>query len=409
MAPGRGRAVWRTAGARHPKARPAIQLARERRTPFMLPHGTTVVAEGGLPARWQDRRGTVVFQAAWDGARLAQATFRLPGGDELRLLPRATEHPVFGVCDALARPGAPPLACFAAVDWAAPTHIPPLDRPGALPAGGGTAVLNFLAAQAHHARRTPLRYAGPYPTGALFDALTESFRLAVDLPTAFARFTRDVEQAALRMERREVPVDFLPAPFERVWEDRGVCVQLRDGVEKIFVDGRAYARDAAGPRRVRRADDGYVATVEIAGAPWAEVLRLDAQGALRAGPYPLPPVANPFVGRPVSGTIRGILSQLLPLRAPGLLQPPLRRLLADVPLAWGAPGDDLAAFEDGTVVLHAVLPERLADRGTDEAIPFIVEAVEPLLHRLAQARVAELAAQAGLDPAATQPSLETGK
>ena len=55
----------------------------------------------------------------------------------------------------------PPLTHFAAVDWACIEAIPPLAEPARLPPGGGTAVLNLIAALAADQGRTRLPYAGP--------------------------------------------------------------------------------------------------------------------------------------------------------------------------------------------------------------------------------------------------------
>ncbi len=353
-----------------------------------LKHGTIVEFENSLPIRMQDRQGTPVFEAEWTGQTLVGMWFRTP--DDQRVVVRASydEHPLFGLSDLIFLEGGPALARFQAVEWANPSHIPPLDRPGALPSGAGTAILNFLAQQALRRERQTLRYRGPYPTGALFDALMESFRLEEPLIEAFKRFTVNVEETAVKGEVVEVPVDFIPAPFERLWIENGVCVQLREGVEKVFINGRAYTRDAAGARRVRQKGDNYVAGVEIGGEMWAEVLTLDRRGGVIEGPVPLPAVNNPFVGQPLPDSIRKLLVEALPPRAPAMMQPTLKHVLAEIPIVWDDAGDDVALLREGTIVLHAVLLERSLGQPPPVLLTTIAQAIEPVAHRLAQALLA---------------------
>jgi hypothetical protein len=357
--------------------------------PEKLTHGTIIDRRAGRPVRGRDRRDNPVFEAEWAEQRLVKARLRLPDGRWLTLEAGAGQHPMFGRCDTVTLGEGQPLARFQAVDWTNPAHIPPLDWPGALPSGAGTAILNLLAQQAQRRGRAALRYRGPYPTGALFDALADCFRPQGDVSTAFHRFTEQVELAAATGEMVEPPVDFEPAPFERVWFEAGVCVQLRSGVEKVYIDGRAYARATVGARRLKQTESGTTALVEIGGEPWAEVLRLDERGDLIEGPTPLPPVDSPALGRPLADSVRAALVDALPPRAPALMQPALRQVLTATPIAWGDPGDDVAAIRGDTIVLHAVLLERLARRPPDEILTAIALVIEPWAHLLAQRMLAE--------------------
>lgn len=362
-----------------------MQTVQER-----LRHGTIVETQDGLPVRHRDCRDNLVFEGEWRERTLLEARFRLPDGRQIVVKGQADEHPLFGRCDTISLSGGPPLARFQTVEWARPAYIPPLDRPGALPPGAGTAILNLLAQQALHSERQTLRYRGPYPTGALFDALLECFQPQEDIRDAFAHFMERVEETSLSGEMYEPPVDFGPDPFERVWFTDGLCIQWRDGVEKVYVNGRAYHRNVTGARRVHRTDDGYIACLELAGEPWAEVVRLDEQGEPVEGPKPLPPVANRFVGRSLPDSVRAALVEVLPPRAPGLMQTHLRQVLTATPVEWGDPGDDVAKIQDGTIVLHAVLLERLAGRPPDEILTAIALAIEPVAQRLAQAHLARI-------------------
>jgi len=349
-----------------------------------LSHGTTIRREHNRPVAAWDRHGTAVFEATWAGAGLTELTLHLPEGRQILVRARAGEHPLFGPCDTISLVEGPPLAYCQAVDWANPAHIPPLDQPGALPAGAGTAILNFLALQGQRNNRPALRYRGPYPTGILFDALTESFRPQGDLLAAFERFTAEVETTATQARMVEVPVDFAPAPFERVWLEEGICVQLRHGLEKVYLQGRTYSRQAAGARRVRAEGGGYVAVVEIGGAPWAEVLRLDERGEIVDGPHPLPPVSKAYTKLPFPDSIRATLVEALPARAPALMQPALRQILETTPIVWGDAGDDVGVVRQAVIVLHAVLLERLANQPAERILNAIAQAIEPPAQQLAQ-------------------------
>lgn len=294
---------------------------------------------------------------------------------------------MFGVCDAVLVDGRM-VARFQAVDWDRPASIPPLDRPGALPAGAGTAILNYLAgrAAASSASREnrPLRYRGPYPTGALFDSLLECFRVD-DPQAAFARFNAGVEMTALTGALQEVPVDFAPAPFHRVWADQGVCVQIRDGVEKIFVHGRGYSRHAAGPRRVRRyGRDEWAALIELGGKQWTEIVRVSEDGRVTEGPRSLPSPNPAWCGRPLPEGLRASLLEALPPRAPALLRPTLQQVLGSTALVWDDTADDAAAIRDQSIAVHAALPELLADAPPLSLMEAIARAVEPVAQRLAQ-------------------------
>lgn len=312
---------------------------------------------------------------------------RIPDGRYVQVAPRSAEHALFGICDAVLVEGRK-VACFQAVDWERPARIPPLDRPGALPEGAGTAILNYLAARALASAHGPdaaprLRYCGPYPTGALFDSLLECFCVA-DPQDAFARFNADAEASTLAGRMQEVAVDFVPAPFHRVWAGRDVCVQLRDGVEKIYVRGRGYARHARGSRRVRPRGDDWVATIELGDKQWAEIVRVAPDGTVLDGPHPRPAVPAAWCGRPVPEGVRAALRQALPARAPALLRPAVERLLGSAPLSWDDTGEDAAAVREAGIAVHAALLALFADEPPIRLLEAVARSVEPVAQRLAQ-------------------------
>ena len=94
--------------------------------------------------------------------------------------------------------------------------LPPLDNPTALPAGGGSTVLNVIALLAQDQGKSVLRYRGPYPSERLFATLRESFRYSGEPGTIRERFTEGVEAAAVQLEMKEADVDWTPHPHERL-------------------------------------------------------------------------------------------------------------------------------------------------------------------------------------------------
>ena len=312
---------------------------------------------------------------------------RIPDGRHLVIRLGAGEHELFGSCHTIALDGGDVLARFAAIDWDAPEFLPPMDTPGALPPGAGTAILNEIAL------RTPadvLRYRGPYPTGALFDALSECFTVTGDPSAAFERFTADVEQTAVTGEMREVTVDWQPSPFQRVWHGRRVCVQLRNGVEKVYVDGTPFARATSGARRVRCERSDSVAVVEIAGHHWAEIARFDADGALIGGPYDAPPVDDPLVGRELPPLLRRAVADVIIPSAPEILRSVLRAVFDETAMVFGDPGWDEAALIDDAIAVHPAILTHLGDGDAATLVRTLAGAIAPIAHRLGQARLLAL-------------------
>jgi hypothetical protein len=342
-----------------------------------LAHGTIVTRDRGQPVRAVERHGHEVWRAAWDGARLVRLVVRRPDRGEVVLDTGGGEHPLFGPVHAIVVDGTRVASC-GAVDWAAPRFVPPIDRPGAIPAGGGSAILDFLARQAGDA---PLRYRGPYPTDALFDALLHSF--AVDDPEAArGRFTEHAAARAISGLMREVDVAFHPAPHEWIWPAPGVCVELRDGVERVFVHGRPYDRGTAGHRRLLRDGDEWVATVTIADAPWCETLRVGPDGSVRDGPHPIPPVVSPLLGTELPQEIVHLLAEMLAARDGGPFAPALANASKQRRIVCEDTGDALAIARDEDVHLHALLAERIADCTPDRILELLLEAIEPAVRRL---------------------------
>ena len=353
-----------------------------------LPHGSTVVRQGHRVVSVHTRDGTAVANLTWDGDRLVRADLTLPDQGTIALVTGGGEHPIFGPVDRLVR-GTASLAFFGRIDWLSPTHVPPLDRPGALPSGAGAAVLNLLAIVARSADVEALRYRGPYPTAALFDSLLCSFVVDGDLDSALTRFTADVERTAVLGRMHEADVDFAPAPFEWSWPHPRVCVQRRDGIERIYVDGHAFDAWRRGPRRVLLEKDGSAkAVVAIGDTPWATVVALDAEGALVGEPEPLPKAPADLVGQPLPTEVTAVLGEAVAERAVASLRNAIREVLGSVALVWGDPGLSVVRATDRGIEIHAGMVASLPTESS-KLLEALLMLVEPVALRLAQARLAE--------------------
>lgn len=353
-----------------------------------LPHGSTVVRQGRRVVSVRTRAGESVASLTWDDDRLVRADLVLPDKSTIALVSRGGEHPIFGPVDRLVR-DAEPLAYFGRIDWVAPTHVPPLDRPGALPSGAGAAVLNLLAIVARSGDVEALRYRGPYPTAALFDSLLCSFVVDGNVEAALARFTADVERTAVLGRMHEADVDFAPAPFEWSWPHPRVCVQRREGIERIYVDGHAFDARRRGPRRVVvEADGSAKAVVAVGDTPWAMVATLDPDGALVGEPDALPEAPADLVGQPLPVEVTAVLGEAVAERAVAPLRTAIREVLGSVELVWGDPGLSVVCPSERGIEIHAGLVASLPTESS-KLLEALLMLVEPVALRLAQARLAE--------------------
>jgi hypothetical protein len=342
------------------------------------PYGSVVLdlpaSPGERPQRLieLDRQGhvSIVIRRGPTGS-LETARVRALDGRWVTVLPGGAEHPLWGPSDRIVTPASDPgrgddlLTVCAAVDWDAVAAIPALADPTRLPAGAGIALLNLLAAQASDQARGPLRYRGPYPTEQLFWSLLESFRLVAPPPDPLATFLEDAEEVFERGASREAPLDWEPAPHERLFLDAGVVVHLRDGVEKVQWEGRSYyRREWSGierrEHRVLRAglpaggQPTVVASLEVLGEPLQDHLVFDECGNLLERPASSEP-PEPEADEPLAPVWRTALAALLPLEATPLLAPALDAVWPGLEVAWGAVHRDLVESGHGRVRLARVL------------------------------------------------------
>jgi hypothetical protein len=269
---------------------------------------------------------------------LERAWTRMADGSWVVIEPRATREAPWGLSDRLwhaidPAAAAAPLTIFEALAYEQVDRIPVLAEPARLPPDAASAVLNLIAGLAMDGGRSRLAYTGPYPTEQLFLTLLESFRYETDESDPLAAFV------AGRLA-------WSPAPHERVRLVGGVTAQLRDRVDKVVWQGRAYSRaDWQGvvrhaPRRVRDADGAVVCSLWALGEPIEDHLRLDSDAtavefitppSADTAPRPLPPVV-----------MAGVASAVAALSAPPLASG-VRKIGADCELAWASVDRDLVA------------------------------------------------------------------
>jgi hypothetical protein len=364
-----------------------------------------------------DGHVTLAIRRAPGGA-LVEAWARQVDGDWLGILPGGAAHPVWGPSDRLVRspsPGGPaaPVTLFGAVAWDAIAAIPPLAEPARLPPGAGTTVLNVLAALAADQAVAALRYRGPYATEQLFWALVECFRYDERAPDPLPAFLSEAEAAFAAAESREAPLDWAPAPHERRFGSPGLYVQLRDGVEKVVWEGRAYYRpDWQGlvrreHRVVRPAAAGSVAGLQVLGRLVEPHLVLDARGHVLDACAP--PAAEPGPGTDLSPLWREALGALLPLEATPLLAPAIAAVWPGIAVTWTPVARDLVAARGAAIRLSPVLAgcyraERAA-RPPDGRRALARDLVREVLGLVGPAVRAAAAAWLEAQPAARQAAL----
>jgi hypothetical protein len=343
----------------------------------------------GRPIWRIDDHGNTAWSMTWGDDRLEVARLRLPDGRSIELHAGAAAHPLFGPCDTISLADEPPLALVAATDWLRPAAIPPLDVPGALPTGTGTAVLNLLATMAVRAEIERLRYVGPYPTHALFETLLSCFEVGDDVDVWRTLFTAEALERSMSGRLVETPVDFVPAPHTWSWPAPRICVQSRGGVERVYLDGRAYRADAIGPRRLHVHSDRIVLAFDVAGQRHCEVAVLESDGTPMGAPLDVIPIPDGFGDVPIPGGIAEVVAVVLIRGAPEPLRPIVAKVFAERSLVWGDAGFELAVASPDRLVVHAALAEPMLALDASHILARFVEALEPVVLRVAQAELAQ--------------------
>ena len=305
-----------------------------------------------------DRRGTLVtvLRSTATGS-LESAWVRIPDGSWLGIEPRATRETPWGWSDRLWHAAEPPangwhgtrLTLFEALDWARIDRIPVLGEPARLPPGGGTAVLNFIAARAVEQGAGPLAYRGPYPTEQLFLALLESFRYEPDLSDPLVAFMSG-------------DLTWRPAPSEHLFVGGDLYVQLRERIEKVVWRGITYYRPEwqgvvrHAPRRIVDAPDGVRCELWALAQRLDDALLLRPDGDLARVLAEEPP---PAASRPLPDTVWTGVAAAVAARSAAPLAPFVESAAGALSLEWGPVARDLVQLGRGRVRIGERLREAL--------------------------------------------------
>lgn len=333
----------------------------------MTSFGTRYEEHAGLLTRVIDRTGCVHATLTWRGEELE--SLEVPGATirgaviEDRLLGRAHALEAGGV----------PATTLSALDWARPTEIPVIAAPARVPAGAAAPIMNAIALLAARAAVPALRYAGPYPTDALWRTLSRSFRTTATSD----QFTAAALDRAIRVARDEIEIDFRPAPHERVAIEHG-HVELRDGVERVVLHGVAYVPEGS-PARLVSADGEHRAEVWFGDAVHAHVATLAADGSVIDGPHALRPYASGVIGRAFPPALRSALAELVADAVPDPLAAGARAAVAARPIRWADLGARAASHDDSGFVVHAALWDRIAPLGLARLALALAEALAPVV------------------------------
>lgn len=326
----------------------------------------------GRIVRIVDRTGHVWANLTWDGDRLAR--LEVPGAC---LLGELITDPLLGPAHAIEN------TTISAIDWLRPTEIPTLAAPGQLTPGAGGALLNTLAILAARARVPALRYAGPYPTHALWKSLARSFR-STGTEAAF------VEHTVARMatlSREPIPIDFIPAPHDRVAIPHG-HVELRAELERVTLDGVAYDVGGSPARLVENRCEIWFGDVR-----WSYVASLDPDGTLIDGPHPIRPCTSDVVGKTFPPALVAAIAELVADAVPAPLGAAARDLILARSVRWEDLGARAATVGDQLAV-HAAMWEQIGPLGLGRLALALAEALVPIVTTRVAADVATLSAAA---------------
>ena len=321
-----------------------------------------------------DRAGHVWAKLSWSGDQLG--SLEVPGA---RVDGAIVDDPLLGRAHVIT--SGESSTTMTAIDWARPSRIPTVADPAKLASGAGAMIMNVIAMLAPG----PCRYAGRYPTSALYRTLLRSFRTS----STEDDFTSHFRLAGPEVE---IPIDFTPASFERLGNPHGF-VEIRDGIERAVVDRDAYEVDGS-PARLVRGTPGTSGTHEPASSSggcraelwfgdtrYVEVARFDGDGRLVAGPHPIPRLQSEVLGRSFPPALVGALAELVADAVPAPIADDARRYLVSKTIRWADLGAQAAAMTADGIAVHAVLWERIAPLGIPRLALALAEALAPVVTR----------------------------
>ena len=330
----------------------------------MQRHGTVYEERDGRLVRIFDRNGWMWAGFEWAGASLARLI--VPG---MTVDGAIIRDDLLGDAHAIRRDAAAPATAMSAIDWARPTEIPTIAAPGSLPPGAGGALLNAIAVLAARAQVPALRYGGPYPTPALWRALSRCFTTQASEEA----FTNDLIDRASRLARDPIAVDFAPAPCERISIPRGF-VELRSRLERAVIDGVAYEPDGSPTRLIEDR-----AEVWFGDAPYARVATFAPDGALLDGPHAIPLCTSVVVGKQFPPALSHALAELVAEAVAAPLAADARAWVASRPMSWADLGARAARSTSDGLAVHAALWDRIGPLGLGRLALALAEALVPVV------------------------------
>lgn len=254
-------------------------------------------------------------------------------------------HPLLGRAHVIEHAGRP-ITAMSEISWDRPAQIPTIAEPRALPPGSGTLLMNEIAIRAQRAGVDTLRYAGPYPTHALFASLLRSFRTT---GTA-EQFTANVLERAVRVARDEVPIEFAPAPFVRTTTTSGYR-DLRDGaIDRLSLANIVFDREEQTGSLAQLIDRRAVLTV---GVPIAHIAELDDHHEVIDGPHPVPAFAAAVNGSPFAQELVEALAGAATVYAAAPLADDVSAKIRASRITWGDLGWRSTRRSDDGFVVHA--------------------------------------------------------
>lgn len=283
-------------------------------------------------------------------------------------------HPLLGDAHVIEYAGEP-VTAMSALDWERPTRIPTVAEPRKLPRGTGSMLLNEIAIRARSAGVKALRYAGPYPTPALFGTLLRSFRTSA----SEAEFCADVLGRAMRLARDEVPVDFTPAPFVRLPTTYG-SIDMRDGIERAVIDGVLYDREGTVGSLARLA--GQHAVLGFGDVVWTRIADLADDGALVGNVQAIPTLDSDLIGKAFPRALAEQFADLVAEAVPAPLAADARKVMLERSIAWADLGWRSAARAGDGIELHAGWWMYLAPRGIQAFALAITDALATVITQL---------------------------